>query len=138
MAAAAASALTRLASHAGARTSWEQSRQARVDAESGYATACGRLTAAQRELELLENSVGAAEQEIVAMEADAKNRLDEAERRLPHARSARGAAHDSRLTAEHDRDRFIEELASRSAPSSPAEPRCAARSGCPACRSRPD
>ena len=111
MAAAAARALTRLASHAGARTSWEQSRQARVDAESGYATACGRLTAAQRELELLENSVGAAEQEIVAMEADAKNRLDEAERRLPHARSARGAAHDSRLTAEHDRDRFIEELA---------------------------
>jgi uncharacterized protein (TIGR02680 family) len=111
MASAAARTLTRLASHAGARTSWEQARQARVDAESGYATAHGKLTGAQRELALLEGSVGATEQDIMARETDAKNRFDEADRGLPHARNAHGTAHDDRLKAETERDRLIAELA---------------------------
>jgi len=111
MAAAAGRALTRLATHMGARSSWEQARQARMDAESDYAAAYGKLAAARRELELLENSVGATEQEIMTREADAKSRLDEADRRLPHARSARDTAHDNRVKAEADRDRFVDELA---------------------------
>lgn len=111
MTAAAGRTLTRLASHAAARTSWEQARQARIDAESDYAAAYGKLAATRRELKLLENSVGATEQEIMAREADAKSRLDEADRRLPHARSARDTAHDNRVKAEADRDRAVEELA---------------------------
>ena len=107
----AARALTRLASHAAARTSWEQARQARMDAESGYATAYEKLSSEQRALALLENSVGATEKDILAREADAQHRLDEADRRLPHARAAHGDAHDDRLKAETDRDRLIDELA---------------------------
>lgn len=104
-------ALTRLASHAAARTSWERARQGRMDAEAGYATAYEKLTAAQRELELLESSVGATEQDIMAREAEAKNRFDDADRRLPHARRVHGDAHDDRLKAETVRDRLIDELA---------------------------
>lgn len=111
MASAAARTLIRLGAHAGARTSWEKARQARVDAESGYAAAYGRLTVSQRELALLEASVGATEQEIMARETDAKNRFDEAERHLPPARTAHGDAHDARVKAEADRDRFVDELA---------------------------
>jgi hypothetical protein len=136
MASAAARTLTRLASHVGARTSWELTRQARVDAESGYATAYGKLTAARRELELLESSVGATEQDIMARETDAQDRLDEANRGLPRARTVRGNAHDDRLKLETDRDRLIDELANRSSPSWPEGSRCAARWGCLACRWR--
>lgn len=101
--------LAGLASHANTRASWEKARQARMDGESAYTTAHGKLTIAQRALELLESSVGATEQEIIVREADAQHRLDEAVRSLPHARSAQGKAHDDRLKAENDRDRAIEE-----------------------------
>jgi uncharacterized protein (TIGR02680 family) len=111
MAAAAARVLNHLASHATARTSWEKARQARTDAESGYATAHGKLTAAQRELAVLEGSVGASEQEIIQRETDAQNRFDEAERRLPPARTAHGDAREARAKAEAERDRASRELA---------------------------
>lgn len=111
MTAAAGRVLTLLAAHAHARTSWEKARQARVEAESGYATAYGKLAAARRELELLERSVGATEQDIMARETDAQDRFDEAVRRLPPARTAHGNAHDERLKTENERDRLIAELA---------------------------
>lgn len=111
MTAAVGRALGRLAAHLVACTSWEQARQARMDAESDYAGAYRKLAAAGRELELLEKSVGATEQDLMATEADAKRRLDEADRRLPHARSVRDTAHDNRVKAEADRDRFVDELA---------------------------
>jgi uncharacterized protein (TIGR02680 family) len=108
---AAARTLTRLAAQDSARTSWGKTRRAREDAESGYATAHEKLVAGRRELDLLEGSVGAGEQEIMARETDAKNRFDEAERRLPPARTLHGDAHDARLKAETGRDRLIAELA---------------------------
>ena len=103
--------LARMEGHARTRLSWEQARGARVDTESDYAAAYGKLTAARRELDLLENSVGATEQDIMAREEDAKGRFDAAERQLPHARSAHRTAHDDRLRAEAERDRLVEELA---------------------------
>jgi len=70
-----------------------------VEAERDYQTAYQKFTAAQRDLELLEASVGATEQDIMAREADAQARLDDATGRLPHARSVRGTAHDGRVRA---------------------------------------
>ena len=72
-----------LATHPGTRLAWDKARHARADAESGYLIAHGKLTAARRELALLEASVGASEQEIIAKETDAKGRFDAAERALP-------------------------------------------------------
>ena len=103
--------LGRLQAHARTRLSWQQARQARMQAERDYQTAYQKFTAAQRDLELLEASVGATEQDILAREADAQGRLDDATGRLPHARSVRDTAHDARLRAEGERDRAARELA---------------------------
>ncbi len=111
MAGAATRVHAHLATHPGTRLAWDKARQARADAESGYLIAHGKLTAAQRELALLEASVGASEREIIAKEADAKGRFDAAERALPGARDAHGQEHDARLRAESERDRLVTELA---------------------------
>jgi uncharacterized protein (TIGR02680 family) len=103
--------LVRLETHAGARASWTDARQARVDADAGYQTAYGKLTSAQREIERLEESVGATEREILAKEADAQGRLDDADRRLPHARTTARDARDGKVKAEGKRDDLVRELA---------------------------
>jgi hypothetical protein len=110
MVAGASRAGSRLARHEAARASWGNARQGRLTAESDYSAARERLAGAQRELELLERSAGATEQEIMAAETDAQRRLDAAERRLPQARTVHGGAHDGRLRAEADRDRLVAEL----------------------------
>jgi uncharacterized protein (TIGR02680 family) len=104
-------ALARLEFLASARTLWEQARQARIEAESGYAEAYRKLTGARRELTLLESTVGVTEQEIMAWEGDAQNRFNAAQRQLPHVRTERNSVHDDRVKAESDRDRLIDELA---------------------------
>lgn len=108
---AAARVHARLAAHPGARLAWDTAQQGRAEAESAYRDAHAKLAAAQRELALLEASVGASEQEIVAKETDAKGRFDAAERALPGARDAHGREHDTRLRAESERDRLVTELA---------------------------
>jgi uncharacterized protein (TIGR02680 family) len=97
---------TRLEAHAGIRGAWHGARQAREETESGYADAYGRLTAAQREIDLLEQSVGATERDIMAREADAKNRFEVAQLALPRARRSLGDVHDTRVKREADRDRI--------------------------------
>lgn len=111
MAAGAGRALTRLTSHGAARTSWENARQARVEAESGYLAAYEKFTSGRRALELLERTVGEAEKSILAGETDAQRRLEEAERGLPHARSAHRQASENRAKGEVERDRANTELA---------------------------
>jgi uncharacterized protein (TIGR02680 family) len=110
MDAAAGRAAARLEAHAGTRSSWESARQARDDAERDYRAAYDRFTAARRELKLLEDSVGATEQDLMAREADAKARLEGALQRLPQATAIRDTAHDIRVKAEGERDRAVEEL----------------------------
>lgn len=105
MGTAAGRVLTRLGFHAKARASWQGSRRDREDAESGYEIAYVKLTAAQREIEHLEESVGASEQEILAKETDAQERFDAAERELPGARKTLGEIHDKRVKQETTRDR---------------------------------
>lgn len=103
--------LARLGFLTGARTSWEQARQARTEAESRYADAYRKLTGARRELALLQSTVGATEQALMAREDDAQSRFNAAERELPQVRAERDSVHDDRVKAESDRDRLIDELA---------------------------
>jgi uncharacterized protein (TIGR02680 family) len=96
--------LTRLETHARTTNSFQIARRDRLDAERGYAEAYAKLAAARRELEVLEGSVGATEQEIIAREREAQSRFDHAMRGLPRARDAYQHAHDEAVRAERDRD----------------------------------
>ena len=103
--------LSRLDTHARTRRSWEAARQARSGAEGDYATAHAKLAIARRELQRLEDSVGASEKEIIAREKDAQGRLDEALRQLPRAGSDLTHARDARVGAEVERREVIRALA---------------------------
>ena len=96
--------LARLETHARTTSSFPAARHARLDAERGYADAYAKLTAARRELETLEGSVGATEQEIIARERDAQSRFDRAMRGLPRAQEDYQNAHDEVVRAGRDRD----------------------------------
>jgi uncharacterized protein (TIGR02680 family) len=101
---------TRLEAHGRTRGSFQAARQARTDAESDYATAYSKLATARRELELLVDSVGATEQELIGREQDAQGRLDTAVRRLPQARSDYTQAHDAQVRADVERQEAIKAL----------------------------
>jgi len=104
-------ALARLETHPRTARSFQVARQARLDAERGYAQAYAKLAAARRELETLEGSVGATEQEITARERDAQSRFDSAMRGLPQARDTYQNAHDEVVRAGRDRDQAAAALA---------------------------
>jgi uncharacterized protein (TIGR02680 family) len=104
-------ARARLGAHAGALRSYETARQARAAAELAYAGALAELETRRRELDLLEASVGASEQEIIAREDDAQRRRDAAGRQLPPAQAEQRDARDARLQAEYRRETAIRELA---------------------------
>jgi hypothetical protein len=70
-----------------------------------------KLTAARRELRLLEKSVGASEQDIIAREKGAQRRHDDAQRQLPHAKADHTRARDERVTVEVERRDAITALA---------------------------
>jgi uncharacterized protein (TIGR02680 family) len=101
----------RLDAHAATGRSWEVARQARIAAELEYARAGTELAAGRRELSLLEASVGAGEQEIIAREDDARRRHDEAVRQLPPEQAQLRDAHDGRLRAEYERESASRALA---------------------------
>ncbi|MER5211847.1 TIGR02680 family protein [Streptomyces sp. NPDC002838] len=88
--------------HRGGRTDYERAESARREAESDYAEPLGRLEAARRTVRGLEEALGATEQEILALEAEAKRRLDAVGRQLPPARRDRADLHDLRVRAEED------------------------------------
>ncbi len=104
-------ALTRLQTHARTRSSWEAARKARSRAERDYADAYGKLTVARRELRLLEDSVGASEQQIITREKDAQHRHDDALRQLPDAKDSYVQARDQRVGAEFERGDAATKLA---------------------------
>ncbi|MCO6008321.1 TIGR02680 family protein [Actinoallomurus purpureus] len=95
----AARVLDRLSAHGAVRGGWEKTRADRTLAEDGYATARAALTAARRELALLEESVGASEQEILAREREAQERLDTAVRGLPPLRARHDELRQDRIVA---------------------------------------
>jgi uncharacterized protein (TIGR02680 family) len=102
--------LTRLEAHAGTRDAWEKARQDRLDAEAAYATERTALTAARRELALLEDSVGATEHQILERERDAQHRFEEAMRALPRLRSRHETLRDDRIRTEVERTNALSAL----------------------------
>ncbi|MEV5704519.1 TIGR02680 family protein [Actinoallomurus sp. NPDC052274] len=103
--------LDRLSAHGAVRGGWEKARADRTQAEGGYATALSALTAAQRELALLEDSVGASEQEILAREREAQDRLDAAARGLPPLRTRHDEVLKERIEAGVRRENALTDLA---------------------------
>lgn len=102
--------LARLKAHAETGRSWEKASRDRVDAETTYARERATLTAARRELERLEETVGATEQQILQREHDAQGRFDEAMRALPRLESQREALRGDRIRAEVERGNALSAL----------------------------
>jgi uncharacterized protein (TIGR02680 family) len=102
--------LARLEGHAGTHRTWEKAREDRAEAETGYAADRVALTTARRELALLEDSVGATEQEIIERERDAQRRFDEAMRALPRLRSRHETLGEERIRAEVERESALSAL----------------------------
>jgi uncharacterized protein (TIGR02680 family) len=102
--------LARLEAHAGTGQAWEKAHQDRIEAETAYATDRTAQTAARRELALLEDSLGASEQQIIERERDAQYRFDEAMRALPRLRSRHETLRDGRIRAEVERTNALSEL----------------------------
>ncbi|GAA4516524.1 TIGR02680 family protein [Actinoallomurus oryzae] len=103
--------LNRLSAHGAVRAGWEKARAERTNAEDGYATARATLTAARRELALLEESVGASEQEILRREREVQDRLDTATRGLPALRSRHAELLRKRIEAGVRRENALTALA---------------------------
>ncbi|MCW2919640.1 MAG: hypothetical protein JWN52_7708 [Actinomycetia bacterium] len=96
--------LTRLDTHARTRGSWTGARDTRATAERDYGAAYAHLITVRRELSLLEESVGATEQEILAKETAAEHRRADADRQLPQAKSGHQKARDDRVKAGVERE----------------------------------
>ncbi|MEV4253432.1 TIGR02680 family protein [Spirillospora sp. NPDC049652] len=90
----------RLSAHTGRLAAWQEARQKRRSSEGKYASARTAMLTAQRELEQLEQSVGASEQDLIDREREARNRRDSAVAALPHCRDQYEQARDTRVQAE--------------------------------------
>ncbi|MFE2811424.1 TIGR02680 family protein [Streptomyces nigra] len=101
--------------HRVGRADYERAESARQEAESDYAEPLARLEAARRTVRVLEEALGATEQEILAREAERKRRLDAVGQQLPGARRDMADVHDRRVRAEEDERMRREALATQEA-----------------------
>lgn len=90
----------RLERHRSTRTTWEATHAGRREAEEQYEARRTELVSARRELQVLEEAVGASEQTVLDREHAAQDRLRQAELALPQARTTHARAHDAVVRAE--------------------------------------
>lgn len=90
----------RLAAHADERAAHIQSREVSKDAALAYEEHRAKLGLSRDALRSLEETVGADEQHILALETAAQRRAEEATRALPAAERAAAEAHDEVIKAQ--------------------------------------
>ncbi|PRX99950.1 TIGR02680 family protein [Allonocardiopsis opalescens] len=105
----------RLDAYADDVQAWEGARRARVEAEDAASGAVAQLTAARRELELLERALEAGERDIVDAEAESHRRRESALVELPAAERGAQQARDDRIRASVRRDIAVAELEAQGA-----------------------
>nr|WP_218005870.1 TIGR02680 family protein [Actinomadura hibisca] len=100
----------RVAGHARTRAAWKEACDSRSGAEIQYGSTLAALVAARRELALLEETIGADEQQIVRREQDARHRFEQAAAALPRLRTAHDAAREQRVRAGVEREQAAAKL----------------------------
>ncbi|MFF3734570.1 TIGR02680 family protein [Streptomyces sp. NPDC002476] len=90
---------------------YTRAREGRSEAEEGYRLRRRQLRTAQQDLQTREAAVGSSEEEILADEQDAKQRVAHAAGAIPAAEHAHNELRDRRVRAEEEEKRLREELA---------------------------
>ncbi|MFI9580319.1 TIGR02680 family protein [Streptomyces sp. NPDC052236] len=97
------------------RGGYERAHGDRRGAERDYRLRLDELRPARHALRTLEEAVGAAEDEILAREAETKRHIAAAVRALPEAQSALAGLHDQRVRAEEKEGSHREQLLTQEA-----------------------
>ncbi|WKD31780.1 TIGR02680 family protein [Streptomyces xanthophaeus] len=101
--------------HRADRTRYERAHHDRLEAAEGYGLRLGELRRAQQDLLTREEAIGSSEEEILAREEEAKQRVAAATGALPGARRGHDDLRDRRIRAEEDEKRSRELLLDRQA-----------------------
>lgn len=94
---------------------YAQAREKRSEAEEGYRLRLRELHTARQDLRTREAAVGSSEEEILANEQAAKDRIANAVGAIPAAERAHNELRDQRVRAEEKEERLREDLAEQEA-----------------------
>jgi uncharacterized protein (TIGR02680 family) len=97
------------------REAYERAREDRLGTEKDYQLRLDELRPARQALRTLEEAIGSAEDEILAREAETKQRITAATRALPEAQRTLGELHDQRVRAEEKETSHREQLVTQEA-----------------------
>ncbi|MET9655645.1 TIGR02680 family protein [Streptomyces sp. NPDC006510] len=89
---------------------YERAREGRLEAEGSYRLRLHQLRTARQDLRTREAAVGSSEEEILAREQNAEQRIANAVDAIPAAERTHGELRDLRVRAEEEEKRLREEL----------------------------